>query len=198
MPHSTRLVLVLVLTCFRKALQAEQVDGADQTCGVQDAQRDLRAALEDAQQAASRLQGLISRYEALLASSDKAPEAVPSTALQQQGSGALAPFSSLQQRLVAHGLLRWSDRFQLLAAVHTDAQVTALRPVPAPGSTALHLVAVGDAGGRVYLFNNQGLLKQELSAGGSMPAGCAASCAAIRTSVSCRLSSDSSGLPPVQ
>ena len=80
-------------------------------------------------------------------------------------SSALQPFQRSHQRLVAHGLLKWADSFHLQAAVRTDEPVSAMLPILAPHSAQVHLFVVGDAGGTIYIFDAQGILKHELRSG---------------------------------
>ena len=49
--------------------------------------------------------------------------------------------------------------------MRTDEPVTAMLPLLAPQSSQTHLLAVGDQGGTVYLFDAQGILKRELRSG---------------------------------
>ena len=80
-------------------------------------------------------------------------------------ASALQPFKSFRQRLVAHGLLKWTAGFQLQAAVRTDETVSAMLPIVGQHSAQVQFLAVGDAGGAVYLFNAEGILQHEVRTG---------------------------------
>ena len=53
--------------------------------------------------------------------------------------------------------------------MRTDEPVSAMLPMLAPQSQQVHMFAVGDRAGTVYLFDAQGILKHELRSGALVP-----------------------------
>ena len=78
----------------------------------------------------------------------------------------MLPPHAAHARTVARPAPGWADHFTLLAAVQTDAVATAAAALgeEGRGGGAL-LVAVGDAGGRLYLFSPRGELAAEFATG---------------------------------
>ena len=76
----------------------------------------------------------------------------------------MLPPPAAHARTVARPAPAWADYFTLLAAVRTDAVATAAAALGEEGrGGGARLVAVGDAGGRLYLFSPRGELAAEFA-----------------------------------
>ncbi|KAK9834312.1 hypothetical protein WJX81_005890 [Elliptochloris bilobata] len=119
--------------------------------------RDARATVAALDAAAERYSGLLNAggSAGLARASGEGVAATRRPAeLGNTGTALALPRATQFARTVARPAPAWGAHFALLAAVRTDAAATAAAALgeEGRGSGAAKLVAIGDAGGRLYLF----------------------------------------------
>lgn len=85
----------------------------------------------------------------------------------------MQPYTGQLQRTLARGQASWADHLTVLAAVQTDAPLTAVATLMDASSGLARYIAVGDLQGSMYLFQPTGELQLHSQAGvGSSAAAC--------------------------